>query len=114
MIIDCHGHYTTAPRKRDAFRKAQIAHFEDPSQPAAQLAEISDDEIRASMEGNQLKALRERGADMTIFSPKASAMVHHVGDESVTRINNLIWRVTQLLLAISTRIRQAVAGSGRR
>jgi 4-oxalmesaconate hydratase len=38
---------------------------------------------------------------MTIFSPKASAMAHHIGDESVskvwTRINNdLIHRVTQL------------------
>ena len=33
MIIDCHGHYTTEPPAFMAFRQAQIAHFDDPSQP---------------------------------------------------------------------------------
>lgn len=33
MIIDCHGHYTTAPASHDAFRKQQIAHYNDPSLP---------------------------------------------------------------------------------
>lgn len=101
MIIDCHGHYTTAPRELQTFRDAQIAHFGDPARPPPRLAEISDDEIRESIENNQLKALRQRGADMTIFSPKASAMAHHIGDEAVsrawTRINNdIIHRVTEL------------------
>lgn len=101
MIIDCHGHYTTAPGQLQRYRDAQIAHFNDPSSPAPSLASVSDDEIRESIENNQLKALRERGADMTIFSPKASAMAHHIGNESVsktwTRINNdLIHRVTAL------------------
>jgi len=101
MIIDCHGHYTTAPAKLQAFRDAQIAHFEDPSQPAPALQAISDDEIRESIETNQLRALKERGADMTIFSPKASAMAHHIGDEAVskawTRLNNdLVHRVVSL------------------
>lgn len=101
MIIDCHGHYTTAPGDLQIFRDAQIANFEDAAKPAAHLADISDDAIRETIENNQLRALRERGADMTIFSPKASAMAHHIGDEAVsltwTRINNdLIHRVTQL------------------
>jgi 4-oxalmesaconate hydratase len=101
MIIDCHGHYTTAPSQLQEFRDAQIAHFKDPSQPRASLRAVSDDEIRETIENNQLKALRERGADMTIFSPKASAMAHHIGDEAVskewTRINNdLIHRVVTL------------------
>ena len=101
MIIDCHGHYTTAPSKLQSYRDAQIAHFEDPVRPLADLETVSDDEIRESIEENQLKALRERGADMTIFSPKASAMAHHIGDEAVSRIwtrinNDLIHRVTQL------------------
>ena len=101
MIIDCHGHYTTASPKLQAYRDAQVAYFENPSKPSPELPEISDDEIRESIEKNQLKALRERGADMTIFSPKASAMAHHVGDEAVSRVwtrinNNLIYRVTQL------------------
>ena len=101
MIIDCHGHYTTAPPALQTYRDAQIANFEDPTRPLANLATISDDEVRETIEKNQLKALKERGADMTIFSPKASAMAHHIGDESVsktwTKINNdLIHRVTDL------------------
>ena len=28
MIIDCHGHYTTAPRGLQAFRDGQIAGLE--------------------------------------------------------------------------------------
>ena len=101
MIIDCHGHYTTAPSALKDYRDVQIANFDDPSLPAAKLATISDDEIRETIENNQLKALKARGADMTIFSPKASAMAHHIGDESVSKTwtkinNNLIHRVTQL------------------
>ena len=101
MIIDCHGHYTTAPGDLQIFRDAQIAHYEDTAKAAPRLAAISDDAIRETIENNQLRALKERGSDMTIFSPKASAMAHHIGDEAVsmtwTRINNdLIHRVTQL------------------
>lgn len=43
---------------------------------------ITDDGIRATIEANQSPLLRERGADMTIFSPRASAMAPHVGDQS--------------------------------
>lgn len=101
MIIDCHGHYTTEPPAFMAYRKAQIAHHDDPANPAPKLATISDDEIRESIENNQLKALRDRGADMTIFSPRASGMGHHVGDEAMSMAwtrasNDLIHRVTQL------------------
>jgi 4-oxalmesaconate hydratase len=31
MIIDCHGHYTTAPSALQTFRDAQIAALDDPS-----------------------------------------------------------------------------------
>jgi 4-oxalmesaconate hydratase len=101
MIIDCHGHYTTAPAAHQRFRDAQVAHFKDPGAPAAAPARISDDEIRESVAANQLKLQRERGSDLTLFSPRASAMGHHVGDEAVstawTRANNdLIKRVVDL------------------
>jgi 4-oxalmesaconate hydratase len=100
MIIDCHGHYTTAPEPHDLWREAQIAAFTSgdaqPSYPS-----ISDDQIRESIEQNQLRLLTERGADMTIFSPRASAMAHHIGDASVSRAwarvcNDLIKRVVDL------------------
>ena len=101
MIIDCHGHYTTEPPAFMAFRQAQIAHFDNPAGAPPVMAAISDDEIRESIEQNQLRALKERGADMTIFSPRASGMGHHIGDEAVSKqwtrmANDMIHRVTQL------------------
>ena len=101
MIIDCHGHYTTAPDPHQDYRAAQMARLQNPSLPEPQSAIISDDQIRESIELNQLKLLRERGADMTIFSPRASTMAHHVGDEQVSQAwtvacNNLIARVVEL------------------
>src|SRR6187551_3596762 len=100
LIIDCHGHYTTAPAQHDTWRDAQKAAFKDGSAPPPYPA-ISDDEIRQTIETNQLKLIRERGADHTIFSPRASAMAHHVGDQQVSadwafHCNNLIHRVTRL------------------
>jgi len=100
MIIDCHGHYTTAPKAHDDWRDAQVAAFKAGT-PAPPYPEISDDEIRASIEANQLRLLTERGADMTIFSPRASTMAHHIGDEAVSqewtrRCNDLIARVVRL------------------
>ena len=101
MIIDCHGHYTTAPGQLLAFRDAQLARLKDSSLPEPRLAEITDDEIRESIETNQLKLARERGADMTIFSPRAAGMGHHEGDEATSRAwtrvcNDLIHRVVRL------------------
>ncbi|MGB1834690.1 MAG: amidohydrolase family protein [bacterium] len=101
MIIDCHGHYTTAPAPLQQFRDAQLAAYKDASRPLPVLGEISDDQIRESIEQNQLRLVRERGADMTIFSPRASAMAHHLGDEAVSQswtraCNDMIKRVVGL------------------
>lgn len=100
LIIDCHGHYTTAPAPHQEFREAQIAAF-DAGKPLPPIPSISDDLIAESVEQNQLKLLRERGADMTIFSPRASAMAHHIGDDAVAQqwaraCNDLIKRVVDL------------------
>jgi 4-oxalmesaconate hydratase len=85
MIIDCHGHYTTEPQKLHDFRKGQIAAIKDPTnKPSAAALRISDDELRASVEGAQLKFQRERGTSLTIFSPRASGMSHHIGDDGVS------------------------------
>jgi 4-oxalmesaconate hydratase len=101
LIIDCHGHYTTAPQGLQTFRDAQIAQIKNPGLPNPSAPHISDDEIRESIEKNQLKLQRERGADITIFSPRASAMAHHVGDEATSiawtqTSNDLIHRVVTL------------------
>src|SRR5690348_1934551 len=84
MIIDCHGHYTTAPAAHQRFRETQTAHFKDPGAPAPTPARISDVEIRETIEANQLKLQKARGSDLTLFSPRASAMGHHIGDEQVS------------------------------
>jgi 4-oxalmesaconate hydratase len=101
MIIDCHGHYTTAPAALQGYRDAQLARLADPSLPVPGAPEISDDEIRQTIEGNQLRITRERGTDLTIFSPRASHMGHHIADPATAvawaRVcNDLIFRVTTL------------------
>ena len=71
---------------------------------------ISDDQIRESIEGAQLKLQRERGTDLTMFSPRASAMAHHIGDETTSQhwteaCNDLIHRVVR---AVSRQLRRRV------
>ena len=104
MVIDCHGHYTTAPSAHNAFRDAQLARLADPGLPEPARAEIADDEIRESIERNQLRLLRERGGDLMIFSPQASSMAHHVPDPATARAwaracNDLVHRVVELFPA---------------
>jgi len=101
LIIDCHGHYTTAPPEHRGFREAQLARLEDPTLPALGAAEIGDEQIRESIEANQLRLLRERGCDLMIFSPQASAMEHHVPDPGTAlawarACNDLVARVVGL------------------
>ena len=102
MIIDCHGHYTTAPGPLQDFREQQISALEDAKLLAGLTRpKISDDQIRDSLEGAQLKLQRERGSDLTVFSPRASAMAHHIGDERTSLewsqiCNDLIARVVGL------------------
>jgi 4-oxalmesaconate hydratase len=102
VIVDVHGHYTTAPaglgRYRDALRARYAAGVlrDLPVTPV-----ISDDDIRASVAGNQLRVQQERGTDVTIFSPRASWMDHHVTDPVTAgawaRVSNdLVHRVCRM------------------
>ncbi|WP_297084647.1 amidohydrolase family protein, partial [uncultured Demequina sp.] len=100
MIIDCHGHYTTAPAAHTQWREAQLAAWAAGT-AAPEYPHITDDEIRETIESNQLRLIRERGADVTIFSPRASAMGHHLGDLDTSiawtaACNDLIGRVVDL------------------
>ena len=103
MIIDCHGHYTTTPPGVGAFREAQKeAVANDPLFKGEKGSiDVTDDEIRESIENNQLKLQQERGTDLTIFSPRASWMGHHVGNEWTSLYwtqhqNDIIKRVCDL------------------
>jgi 4-oxalmesaconate hydratase len=102
MIIDCHGHYTTAPKSLEAFRQKQIEGLKDPSlSPVKDSLRISDDELCETIEKAQLRIQRERGTDLTIFSPRAGGMAHHVGNAATSALwtdicNELIHRVCTL------------------
>lgn len=102
MIIDCHGHYTTAPNTLKTYRAEQVAGLDDPGyKPLPFGIDIGDDEIRESVEGAQLKLQRERGTDLTIFSPRAAGMAHQDGNATTngfwTQIcNDMIHRVCTL------------------
>eukprot|EP01032_Pedospumella_encystans_P010009 gene10009-11733_t len=46
LIIDVHGHYTTAPKALEDWRNKQIAGIKDPSvSPKVSELKISDDEL---------------------------------------------------------------------
>jgi 4-oxalmesaconate hydratase len=103
MIIDCHGHYTTAPAALGEYRDRQKADLKKDRDHVAEKGslDISDDQLRESVEGAQLKLQRERGTDVTIFSPRASWMGHHIGNASTSQAwtehcNDLIYRLTRL------------------
>ena len=102
MIIDCHGHYTTAPKALEGWRRRQVEALASSSPPPrrSELA-IGDDQLRETIEANQLRLQRERGTDLTLFSPRAMAMSHHIGDASTSQewsrlCNDLIHRVCAL------------------
>jgi 4-oxalmesaconate hydratase len=102
MIIDCHGHYTTAPKALEGWRASQVRALDGSSAaPRRSDLAISDDELRESLEKAQLRLQRERGTDLTLFSPRAMAMSHHIGtadtSEEWSRLcNDLIHRVCGL------------------
>jgi 4-oxalmesaconate hydratase len=102
VIIDIHGHYTTAPTQLGAWRDLQIEFTEGRAEaPDPATLRISDDDIRETLEANQLKLMNERGSDVTVFSPRASFMAHHIGDLAVSETwaricNDLCARVSEL------------------
>ena len=102
MIIDIHGHYTTEPQVLFAFRDKQLAGLADATRkPTTSNLGVLDEELIKSVQ-RQLAFQKERGSDLTIFSPRASGMGHHVGTEAVSRewtrvSNDLIHRICTLL-----------------
>ena len=102
MIIDCHGHYTTAPKALEGWRAGQVKALDGTSaSPRRSDLSISDDELRESLENAQLRLQRERGTDLTLFSPRAMSMAHHIGTQETSLewsrlCNDLIHRVCTL------------------
>jgi 4-oxalmesaconate hydratase len=100
MIIDCHGHYTTSPPEHEAWRRQQVAAKGDLTQVPPPPV-VGDEAIRQSIETGQIKLQRERGTDLTIFSPRAAGMAHHEADAAANarwadQCNTLIHRVCRM------------------
>jgi 4-oxalmesaconate hydratase len=102
MIIDCHGHFTTVPKSFRDWRTKQVEAADDPvNAPNISDGYLTDDQIREAIEGGQLKLQQERGSDLTLFSPIAGLMSHHLGNERTSlewaRLSNdTVHRVTEL------------------
>jgi 4-oxalmesaconate hydratase len=102
MIIDVHCHYTTEPPALHQFRDRQLAGLADAARkPATTDLGISDEVLIKSV-APQLKLQAERGSTLTVLSPRASGMAHHVGTEEVSRqwaavSNDIIHRLCTLL-----------------
>lgn len=102
MIIDIHGHFTTGPAEIEDWRRRQLAAgaageaLPDPTSIA-----VSDDDLREAVGSNQVARMDERGIDVTLISPRASRMGHHLGDGATSRdwarvCNHLISRIRDL------------------
>jgi 4-oxalmesaconate hydratase len=96
------GHATTEPQALQRFRDRQLAGLADPARrPASADPGISDEELVQSVQP-QIRLQQGRGSDLTLFSPRASGMAHHVGNEAVSQqwarvCNDLIHRIATLL-----------------
>jgi len=106
MIIDCHGHYTTFPKAVADYREQQKNQVNiDPNFIGEKgIINLTDDQIRESIVKNQLRLQQERGTDLTLFSPRASWMSHHLGNQHTSRFwtehqNDIIRRVCDLFPA---------------
>jgi 4-oxalmesaconate hydratase len=98
MIIDVHGHYTTAPPALRQWRERQVA---SPGSVSSDALQISDDQIRETIDNGQLKGQQARGVDVALFSPTAGGMAHHLGNEETSlqwthTVNDLVHRVCAL------------------
>ncbi len=101
MIIDIHGHFTTTPAQVAQFRQQQIERFLLDGVVLEHPPAVTDAEIRAAIEPHQLARMKERGVDLTLFSPRAVGMDHHQGNVHTNVVwarycNDLVHRVCQM------------------
>lgn len=103
MIIDCHGHYTTAPKELTDYREQQKKELliDALFDHKKGVIDVTDEQLKNSIKNNQLKLQQERGSDLTIFSPRASKMEHHIGNLKTSinwseHCNELIHRIVNL------------------
>jgi 4-oxalmesaconate hydratase len=83
LVIDCHGHFTTEPAEFHAFRSALVDSAEGRGPHPDAFGGIPDEQLRLIVAENQLRLQRERGSNVTLLSPRASGMGHHVPGQGI-------------------------------
>ena len=83
MIIDCHGHYTTAPKALEDWRNRQIAGLKDPAvAPKASELQISDGDLRRLLERRGKEVLELKAGEREPVErekPESVASLERVG-----------------------------------
>ena len=97
LIIDIHGHYTSAPPEIGNIRASQLTEM---NRPVRHELNIPDEQIAATLQKN-LEVMDERGISHVLLSPTASKMGHHFGNEKISMCwtqlsNDLTARVCRL------------------
>ena len=88
MIIDVHGHYTTAPKALEDWRNRQIAGIKDPAaRPKASELKISDDELRESID--RQPAQEDAGARQRPHHLQPARQLHGAPHRRLQRIVDL-------------------------
>lgn len=93
MIVDVHGHFTTAPASLDAYRGRQLSTLNRPNATRLVVSDTAIDDALAPV----IEQMDDRGIDLVFFSPRAAGMGHDIGDQQVSRFwtevnNDLIAR----------------------
>jgi 4-oxalmesaconate hydratase len=97
MIIDAHGHFTNAPSELAEIRAAQLTEL---NRPRKHRLQVPDEKVTNAVQ-NQLNTMEKRGITHILFSPTASKMGHHIGNELISLYwsqanNDLIAKVCSL------------------
>ena len=103
MIIDCHGHYTTAPKSLEGWRTSQVKAL-DGSTASPLRSSLVHQRRRAAREPREARSCAcSASAARTSRSsrPRAMAMAHHIGTQETSLewsrlCNDLIHRVCTL------------------
>jgi 4-oxalmesaconate hydratase len=93
VIVDIHGHFTTAPPQLDAYRGRQLAALNRPTRSDMVISEAALDDALEPV----IRQMDARGIDVVFLSPRAAGMGHDIGDFSISRFwtevnNDLIAR----------------------
>ncbi|GAA1971257.1 amidohydrolase family protein [Microbacterium deminutum] len=78
LVIDCHGHFTTEPQSFHDHRTALVEFALGRAEEPAPYSGIPDAELAVIIADNQLALQQARGTEVTLLSPRASGMGHHV------------------------------------